>query len=290
VFSARSGVIHPESVLAFPRDTDMLKRLAIGPVLVIAALGVIFVGLDILDVVEVYGLSLPVHILNTIFISVVTVPVVYIVVRKSAITAPPQVLWLACGALAFWTGILLYGWLPGDELNARITAHESATLIASALHLTGAIMATARPRPPSSRYWRKPGAILLCYLGVIAGIAVITLLAHRGVIPPFYVPEEDSPLRSAVEITAMAFFLVSSLIYLRMYSKSRTSFHFWYSLGLLLFTQGSVFLFLGSVEGLIAWIGRAAQYIGGIYLLVAALSSYRTPVDKNVATDTLRDI
>ncbi len=290
MFSARSIVIRPESVLAFPRYTDMLKRLAIGPVLVIAALGVIFVGLDILDIVEVYGLPLPVHVLNTVFISMVTVPLVYIVARKSAVTAPSQVLWLGCGVLAFWIGILFYGWLPGDELNARITAREGATLIAAALHLTGAVLATARPRPPGSGYWRKPGAVLLYYLGIIAGIAVITLLAYRDVIPPFYVPENDSLLRSAVETTAMVFFLVSSLIYLRMYSKSRTSFHFWYSLGLLLLTQGSVFLFLGDVRGLVAWIGRAAQYTGGIYLLVAAFSSDGTPVAKKVVMQALRDI
>jgi hypothetical protein len=268
----------------------MLKRLAIGPVLVIAALGVIFVGLDILDIVEVYGLPLPVHVLNTVFISAFTVPVAYIAARKSVVDAPSQVLWLGCGALAFWTGILLYGWLPGNALNARITAHESATLIASALYLTGAILATVGPRPAGSGYRRKPGPVILCYLGIIAGIIVITLLAYRGVIPPFHVPENGSLLRSAVGITAIAFFLVSSLIYLRMYSKTRAAFHFWYSLGLLLLTQGSVFLFLSSVEGLIAWIGRAAQYTGGLYLLVAALSSDGVPVDERVGMDALRDI
>ena len=43
----------------------MLKRFALGPVVIIATLGVIFVGLDVLDVVEIYGLPLPVSILNT---------------------------------------------------------------------------------------------------------------------------------------------------------------------------------------------------------------------------------
>lgn len=263
----------------------MLKRFALRPVLIIAALGVIFVGLDILDIVEVYELPLPIHILNTAFISAVAVPVVFIAARRSAVTTSSQVLWLGCGALAFGAGSLFYGWLPSDELNARITAHESATLIASALHLTGAVLEAAKPCPPRLGYWRKPGVVLLYYLGIIASIAVVTLLAHRGVIPLFHVPEKGSLLRSAVDITTMTFFLVSSFIYLRMYSKSRTAFHFWYSFGLLLLAQGSIFLFLGSVEGLIAWFGRAAQYAGGIYLLVAVLNSDRTPVVRKMGMD-----
>jgi hypothetical protein len=288
VFSTRNVVVHPGLALVFPRYTNMLKRLAIVLVLVIAALGVIFVGLDILDVVEVYELPLPVHILNTAFISAGAVPVVYIAARKSAVTASPQVLWLGCGVLAFWAGILLYGWLPSDELNARIAAHEGATLIASALHLTGAALEAARPHPPGSGYWQKPGIIILYYVGIIAIIAVVALLAHRGVIPPFDVPENGSLLRSVVDITTIFFFLASSFIYMRIYSESRTGFHFWYSFGLLLLAQGSIFLFLGSVDGLVAWIGRAAQYSGGIYLLVAAFSSDRTPVTRRKGMDESR--
>jgi len=263
----------------------MLKRFAFGLVLVIAVLGAVFVGLDILDIVEVYELPLPVHILNTVFISTVAVPVAYIVARRSEVAASSQVLWLGCGALALGAGSLLYGWLPTDELNARITVHESTALIASALHLTGALLETAKPRLSKSGLWRKPRIVLLYYVGIIASIALVTLLALRGVIPSFYMPEEDSLLRSAVGITTMVFFLVSSFLYLRTYSKSQTAFYLWYSLGLLLLAQGSIFLFLGSVEGLIAWIGRAAQYAGGIYLLVAVLSSDRTPVARKIGMD-----
>jgi len=177
---------------------------------------------------------------------------------------------------------LLYGWLPADELNVRITIHESTTLIASALHLTGAILEASRPRPPGSGFWQKPRTIILSYLAVIAVIAVVTLLAFWDVIPPFNYPDKGSLLRSGVEITAMVFFLVSSFIYLRIYSRSQTAFHFWYSLGLLLLAEGSVFLFLGSIRGPVAWTGRAAQYTGGIYLLVDILNSDQPPATKNM--------
>lgn len=260
----------------------MSRRFALGPVVIIAALGGIFVGLDVIDVVEIYELPLSVPILNTVFIATIAVIVACIVARKAAVSALPQpALWLACGILSVGVGILLYGWLPVDELDVRITIHESTTLITSALHLTGAILEASRPRPSGSGFWQKPRTILLSYLAVIAGIAVVTLLAFKDVIPPFNYRDKGSLLRSGVEITAMAFFLVSSLIYLRIYSRSQTAFHFWYSLGLLLLAEGSVFLFLGSVRGLVAWIGRAAQYTGGIYLLAAILSSDKISAAKN---------
>jgi hypothetical protein len=257
----------------------MLKRFALGPVVIIAALGVIFVGLDILDVVEIYGLPLPVSILNTVFIATVAVLIAYVVARKVAVTTLPQpALWLACGVIALGGGVLLYGWLPASELNVRITIHESTTLIASTLHLAGAVLEVARRNRPKSEFWQKPRITLLCYLVIIAGIAVVTLLSFKDVIPPFHFPDNGSLLRSAVRITTIVFFLAASSIYLRTYSRSQTAFHFWYSLGLLLLAEGSIFLSLSSVKGLIAWIGRVAQYTGGIYLLVAILNSDQSSV------------
>ena len=95
----------------------MLKRFAFGPVLVIASLGVIFVGLDVLDILEVYELPLPIPIFNTVFISGIAAPVAYVTTRRWAVTASPQALWLGGGVLAFGVGSLLYGWLPGPQLR-----------------------------------------------------------------------------------------------------------------------------------------------------------------------------
>lgn len=255
----------------------MLKRFAFGPVLVIAALGVIFVGLDVLDILEVYELPLPIPIFNTVFISGIAAPVAYVTTRRWAVTASPQALWLGGGVLAFGVGSLLYGWLPGNELNARITVHESAALIASALHLTGAVLGTAKPRPPKPGFRRNLAIVSLHYLGILAGIALVTLLALRGITPPFHVAEDGSLLRSAVQTTTTAFFFASSFISLRTYFKLKTAFYFWYSLGLMLFALGSILISLSAVEGLIAWLGRGAQYTGGVYLLIAVLWPNRPP-------------
>jgi hypothetical protein len=255
----------------------MLKPSALGPVLGFAALGAIFVGLDMLDVVEVYELPLPVPVLNAAFISGSAFAVAFITIRGRAATGSLHALWLSGSVLAFGIGSLLYGWLPKDALNARITVHEGSALFASVLHLAGVILTTAAPRPPNPgaqrRFWAGP----LFYLGIVAAIAVLALLALQDMIPPFHVPESTSPLRDAVRRTTTVFFLASSLISLRTYSRLQAAFHLWYSVGLALFAMGWLLISLSAVEGLIAWLGRLAQYVGGIYFIVAALSPSPSP-------------
>lgn len=254
----------------------MCKWFALGTVVIVAALGALFLGLDILDINEHFRLYLPTAILNTVFIVVVAVPVTCIAARDYAITGSPQMLWLGCGALAFAAGTLLRAWLVGYGLNVSITLIDSSALIASVLHLIGAGLSIARPRLPEPESGRKSIIVLSGYLGVLAGIALITLLAFQGVIPPFHLPGEGSYLlRDAVRGVAAIFFLAASSIYLRGYGRSRTDFLYWYALGLLLFALGIIFMSLGAVDGRIAWLGRVAQYAGGIYFLVAVLVEYR---------------
>jgi hypothetical protein len=253
----------------------MPKRFGLAIVLVTAILGIILIGLDIFDIEEDFRIHLPTSILNTAFISGFAVPVVYIAARNSVIMGSRQMLWLGCGALAFGVGTLLRGWLGGKGLNVPITIYDSTVLIASVLHLTGASLSIAKLRIPQSEFRRKPRIILSYYLFTLASMALVTLLAFRGVIPPFYVPEESSTLlRDTVRGTAAVFFLASSSIYLRLYFKSRTDSLYWYSLGLMLFAFGLIFMSQGAVDSRIAWLGRASQYIGSIYFLVAVLGAY----------------
>jgi len=254
----------------------MSKRFTLGIVVVMAALGALFLGFDIFDIEEHFRLHLPTAILNTVFIFVIAVPVTCVAARSYTISGLPQMLWLGCGALAFGVGTLLRGWLVGEGLNVPITSYDSIALIASVLHLIGAGLSMAKPRLPDSKSRRKLGIVLFCYLGVLASIALVTILAFQGVIPPFYVAGEKTPLiRDIVRGITGIFFLASSFIYLRMYSSLRVDFLFYYSLGLIFFAFGIIFMSLGDIESRIAWLGRASQYIGGIYFLVAVLGAHR---------------
>ena len=261
----------------------MFRRFALGLVVVIAVLGIIFAGLDIFDIEEDFRLHLSIPIFNTAFIFAVAVPVVYIAAKHFTITGSPQTLWLGCGAIAFGVGSLLKGWLIGISLGVLITVDESAALIASVLHLIGASLGMAKMRLPNSEFRRKPRVVLFYYLGALASIALVTLLALRGILPAsFALGESAAPLRDIIRGIAAIFFLASSAIYLRMYSKSRIDFLYWYSLGLMLFAFGTILISLGAVYSRIAWLGRASQYAGGIYFLVSVLGAYGLASAKKV--------
>jgi hypothetical protein len=254
----------------------MFKRIALGLVLVTLALGIVFIALNILDIDEDFRLRLPIAVLNTVLISAVAVLIAYIAAISFTIDGSPELLGLGCAALAFGVGSLLRGWLVGIGLNVPITINDSAALIASVMHLIGASLGMAKLRLTKSKLRQKQSIIVWSYFGILASLALVTLLALRGIIPPFSVSGESTPLlRDVVRGTAAILFLASSFIYLRIYSRSRTDFYYWYSLGLMLFAFGVVFMSQGAIESRIGWLGRASQYVGGLYFLVSALGAYR---------------
>lgn len=254
----------------------MCKRLALGLVFVIIVLGIVFLSLDILDIDEDFRLDWPAGILNTVFISAVAVLVAYVAARYLAANGSPQMLWLGCGALVFGAGVAVRAWMIGEGLNVPITVHDTSALIASALHLIGAISVLAKQRPSAAQQRRKQGVVLISYLGTIVIIALVTLLAFRGVIPTFASQRENATvIRNVVRGIAAASFAAASFISFRSYIRSHTDFYYWYSLGLVLFALGVVLMSLGAVESRIAWLGRASQYTGGIYFLVAVIDAYR---------------
>jgi hypothetical protein len=254
----------------------MPKRFALGIVIVIAVLGALFLGLDIFDIEENFRLHLPTAVLNTVFISVIAVTVTCVAARGYTISGLPQMVWLGCGALAFGVGTLLREWLVGEGLDVPITLYDGIALIASILHLLGAGFSMVKSRLPQVEAGRRLGIVLFCYLGVLVIVALVTILVFQGVISPFYVFGEEAPLiRDIVRGMTGIFFLAAAAIYLGIYSKLRTAFLFYYSLGLILFAFGIIFMSLGAVESRIVWLGRASHYIGGIYFLVTVLGTQR---------------
>ncbi|MFB0536675.1 MAG: PAS domain S-box protein [Anaerolineae bacterium] len=118
--------------------------------------------------------------------------------------------------------------------------------------------------------------MILAYLGVLVFTALLTVASLRGAIPPFFIQElGPTLLRQVVLGTAVALFGISSLFLMRLYSKSKETFQYWYSLALALIAVGLSAVFLQKAVGSpIGWTGRSAQYLGGIYFLIAVLITY----------------
>jgi len=71
-------------------------------------------------------------------------------------------------------------------------------------------------------------------------------------------------------------YAASSILFMRLYRDSRSGILFWYSMALALTTVGlGAFYFGRTVGDPIAWAGRIAIYLGGVYSLIAVWSAVR---------------
>ena len=270
----------------------MLKRFAFGLTLAIVSLGIIFIGLDVLDIAEGYRLYLSIPILNTVFICAIAILVAYFAAKSFTVSGSLEILGFGCAVVAFGFSSLLYSlfyWRLADAgLNVRITANDSGILISSVMHLFGASLGMAKRRLTKSESKLRQRIIFLSYLGILAIIASVTWLAFRDVITLFLIPLKDTPLTGTIEVrdmirgVAAILCIASALIYLRIYFKSRSDFYYWYSLGLILFAFGVIFISQGALESPIAWLGRASQYASSIYVLVAVLRDHRQASDREM--------
>jgi hypothetical protein len=103
------------------------------------------------------------------------------------------------------------------------------------------------------------------------------VVALLGATPAFFVPGIGSTvLRQVVVAAGLFLFAVSSILFMRLYHDSRSGILFWYSMALGLTTIGLAAFYFGRTVGdPIAWTGRIATYLGGIYSLIAIRSAIR---------------
>jgi len=241
----------------------------------IPAFIVIIAVLAILDTTVVFEPPLLLFILNALFISVMSFVVASISASNYLKRGSLSFLLLGCGVLAFGSGNLVAGWLigPPGGPNTAVTIHNIEALFGSVFHVVSAALAGVTSKKVSNH---RKSRVILAYLGVLVFTALLTVASLRSAIPPFFIQElGPTLLRQVVLGTAVALFGISSLFLMRLYSKSKEAFPYWYSLALALIAVGLFAVFLQKAVGSpIGWAGRSAQYLGGIYFLIAALITY----------------
>ncbi len=84
---------------------------------------------------------------------------------------------------------------------------------------------------------------------------------------------------------------LSSAFLLRMYDQWKLDFLYWYSLGVALIALGLCAVFLEtSVGSPLGWVGRSAQYLGGVFWLVSLVAASRSsrykglPIERVIAS------
>jgi PAS domain S-box-containing protein len=210
--------------------------------------------------------------LNLFFLSIVPALVAGLALRAHQVRQSISLILLGSGMVALSVSGVLSSlfMVAGGGRDAMVTTHNLGVLIAAICHVMSAIVSSGGGfQLQALRRFRNPA--LPAYLVTAVVVAGLGLVALFDLLPDFFVPVTGStPVRQAVLGAAAALLAVAALQYWSFYRKVRSEFFFWYAHALGLLAVGLVGVMLAPVVGsLTSWVGRAAQYASGIFLLAA---------------------
>jgi PAS domain S-box-containing protein len=267
------------------KNTDLYKYLAAIP---IPAFIVLIVALTPFDNRVVFEPPWLLPILNTVFIFAIYFAVAYISAKSYLASGSLSIFLLGCGMLVFGSAALLGGWLiaaPGG-INVNVTLVNIGALLGSIFHLMGAMLTSMRVNSELNSKYRKRN-LMLAYPGVLIFIILLTIASLQGIIPLFFIQETGPTLlRQVVLGTAAVLFAVSALLVIRLYSRLKEIYLYWYALALMLVAVDLFTAFLQHAVGSpIGWAGRSALYLGGIYFLNAIFIARRTARTRGISIE-----
>jgi len=217
-------------------------------------------------------------LLNTTFLSAIPFVIAYITTRAYLVSGSMGLLMLSSGVLtlglsAFAAGILRTGM---EGANTNVTIYNCGVLLAAGFHLYGAASGLIGVEPELDLR-RKKMNVINAYLSVFILIGLLVIATANNLTPLFFIQGAGPTLlRQIVLGGAIGLFAVSAFLLTMLYFRSKANFLYWYSLALFLIAIGLACVFFQKAVGSpIGWLGRSAQYLGGIYLLVAILSAVR---------------
>jgi PAS domain S-box-containing protein len=230
-------------------------------------------------------------ITNTLFITVVCLAVAWIAARNYTATGRIQVLLLGCGVLTFGIGGILAAFVravPGSGANLNVTIYNTGALAGAIFHFIAAIILLAGISSEVGAR-RKMFWLVLSYAGLGGLMMLLTVASLQGVIPTFFVQGVGpTTWRQGVLGTAAVLFAFSFLIFVATYWRNKEVFLYWYSCALALTAISlTAFLIESTIGSPLGWTGRCAQYLGGIYFLVAIITAIRSAHARRTSLDSV---
>ncbi len=213
--------------------------------------------------------------LNTLFCTSASLLIAHLSARTYRMTGSRAALALGCGTLAFGLSELLAGLAVADT-GAAVAVHNVGACVAGALFLLSSL-AAVRARRASSP---SPGpAAGLAYLGVAAALVLVYLGCLAGVVPDFYAARQGfTLLRQGILSLALLEFACASLCFLILYGRLHNPFLKSSAIGLALIGLALLVIIVESAPGTpLSWVGRSGQYLGGLYLLIGAMTVAQGP-------------
>ena len=211
-------------------------------------------------------------VLNTILVGVISFVVAYFSARSYVLDGSISLLLLGSGMLAFGLAHVVGPWL-GPKIG--IPVGNIGYLFSSAIIVIPSVFVTAQANVQISRGRKQLAAV--AYLVVLLFFAAVATASFQGVFPAFFIEGVGStPIRLVVLGGAFVLYTLSALLLMAQYFKLHADLLFWYSLALVLVAVGlPTFLLARYVGGPIAWLGRIAFYLSGIYFTVGLLRTFK---------------
>ncbi len=217
--------------------------------------------------------------LNFLFSVAVSLLVVYLIGRSFLARGAPGLLMLGCGVI-IWGAAGFVGATAGllgdagrDFANITVTIHNTSVWFSAACHLVGVTL-SLRQRRAFSAVWVW---LMAAYAAALVVVGLVTCSAIAEWTPTFFIQGQGgTPLRQFVLGSATGMFALTAALLGWANRRFPSAFTYWYSLALTLIAVGLFGIMMEpSHGGPLSWTGRAAQFLGGAYMLIAAIVSVR---------------
>jgi two-component system, cell cycle sensor histidine kinase and response regulator CckA len=255
------------------RDEDPARRLPFWLAVPLFAIAVLV--LAILRVEHLYSSPELFRALNLVFLTGVSLTISVVAARSFLAQESWAVLFIGMGTLALGLGAAAAALEAGGRgANALASAYNSSALLAGVCHLTGVVL--GHWRGEERRHGGRARALAWYLLVGLLVLALVVLIRNRLWPEHFVQGSGPTTFGLAVLWTTIALFAISATVFTLDSFRSRSAFHYWYGLGLGLIVVGLIAVSLQKNLGdPLNWTGRAAQYLGGVYILFAVLPSLK---------------
>ena len=212
-------------------------------------------------------------VLSFTFYTLVSLGTLFLIGRSFLASGTPGLLLLECGVILWSLAGTVGDAVAPNDANVNATIFNTVIFLAGLCHLAGAVLSL---RPQQALALRPCGWLAASALA-LGALWLVTHAALAGWLPVFFIPGQGGTLvRYCVLISAIAAFVLSAGLMLAGQREARAPFTAWYALAMLSLSVGlfgiMIQLSFGSV---VNWLARTAQWLGGLYLLFAAVAALR---------------
>jgi PAS domain S-box-containing protein len=247
-----------------------MQRLAWLPICILLAAMVVLWAADVRGS---YGSNFLIMALNFIFSTLASGLIVYLVSRSFLTRGEPGLLMLGCGVLAWGAAGVLAKAVNQGDANLDVTIHNTCVWLSALFHLASALLLLRPRRAVHAReLW-----LGTAYAGALGVMGLVAVAAFHGYTPTFFVQGTGGTLiRQFVLGSAIVMFLSTAVLLRVANRRPLPVFLYWYSLALGMIAIGLLGIMIESVyASLLSWTGLMAQYLSGVYMLIAAIASVR---------------